>query len=227
MARYRKVDPRIWNDAKFMALSERAKLVFFFLLTHPHLTMLGAMRASLAGLAEELGWPAEAFREAFGEAFQKGMVKHDPKACLIWLPNFLKYNRPESPNVVKTWPEAFELLPECSLYRELFQSVKAYAEGLGQAFGKAFAEAWAKACPNQEQEQEQEQEEERHPSDEGCSSPAQGTPEDGTPSEKPPEASEPQTPDRDGKEAGEEASEAGNGTGNKGGKKRPPPDCPP
>lgn len=27
MGRYRKIDVRIWNDAKFMALSERAKLV--------------------------------------------------------------------------------------------------------------------------------------------------------------------------------------------------------
>jgi hypothetical protein len=43
MARYRKV------DAKFNALSERAKLVFFYELAHPNLTMLGAKRATVPG----------------------------------------------------------------------------------------------------------------------------------------------------------------------------------
>jgi hypothetical protein len=56
MARYRKIDPRIWNDQKFRELSDDAKIVFFLLLTHPHMTALGAMRATVAGLAAELGW---------------------------------------------------------------------------------------------------------------------------------------------------------------------------
>jgi hypothetical protein len=55
MARYRKIDPRIWNDAKFRALLDDAKFVFMLLLTHPHMTALGAMRATLAGSAAELG----------------------------------------------------------------------------------------------------------------------------------------------------------------------------
>lgn len=156
MARYRKIDTRIWNDAKFNGLSERGKLVFFFGLTHPNLTMLGAMRATIPGLAAEIGIPAEAFREAFQEALLKGMTKHDEKASFLWFPNFLRYNKPESPNVVKSWPEAYDLVPECTLKQDLFQHVKAYAEGLTEAFGKAFHEAFAKTMPNQEPEQEPE-----------------------------------------------------------------------
>ena len=64
MSRYRKVDPRIWNDAKFRDLSDSAKLIFFMLLTHPNMTSIGAMRGTIAGLAEELGWELEAFRDA-------------------------------------------------------------------------------------------------------------------------------------------------------------------
>lgn len=156
MARYRKVDTRIWNDAKFNALSERAKLVFFYELTHPNLTMLGAMRATLPGLAAELGMPTEAFAEAFREVLAKGMAKHDEKASFFWLPNFLRYNKPESPNVVKSWLEAFDLLPECPMKAELFQQLKDFMEGLTKGFQEAFAEAFAKAMPNQEPEQEQE-----------------------------------------------------------------------
>lgn len=54
MGRYRKIDPRIHNDAKFKALSERGKLFFLTILTHPHMTALGAMRATEAGLCEEM-----------------------------------------------------------------------------------------------------------------------------------------------------------------------------
>jgi len=159
VAQYRKVDSRIWNDAKFRSLTNNGKLCFFFLLTHPHMTALGAMRASLSGLSEELGWTPKAFREAFGEAFAKGLVKHDRKACFVWLPNFLKYNRPESPNVVKAWAKSLDLLPECEHKNELIQNVKDFAEALPEAFAEALPEAFAKGMPYQEQEQEQEQKE--------------------------------------------------------------------
>jgi len=158
MARYRKIDPRIWNDEKFHSMSDNGKLAFLFLLTHPHMTALGAMRATIGGLADELGWTREAFAEAFGEALSKGMAKHDSRACFIALPNFIRYNPPESPNVIKAWVGALDLLPECSLKTRTVTGAKAFAKDLGEAFAKAFREALAKTMPNQEQEQEQEQE---------------------------------------------------------------------
>jgi hypothetical protein len=145
MARYAKVDRRIWNDARFRSLSERGKLVFLFVLTHPTLTMLGAMRASEAGLAAELEMAPEGFREAFTEALSKGLAKHDARASFLWLPNFLKYNKPESPNVVKAWPDAFDLIPECELKCQLFEQLKAFAEGLTSGFREAFRKPSLKA----------------------------------------------------------------------------------
>ena len=162
MSRYRKVDPRIWNDAKFTGLSNNGKLVFFFLLTHPNMTALGAMRGTIPGLAAEIGWSDKAFREALREALARGMVKHSEKDCFFLFPNFLKYNRPESPNVVKAWVGSVDLLPECNLLCEAITNACECAEGMGEAFRealpKAFAEALAKSMPYQEQEQEQEQE---------------------------------------------------------------------
>jgi hypothetical protein len=160
MARYRKVDPRIWNDAKFRALSDDGKLVFVLLLTHPSMTALGAMRSTCAGLAEELGWEANRFREAFGEALDKGMADHDPDACLMSLPNFVKYNAPESPNVVKAWAAALDLLPECELKNRTVARAGAFAKAMSHAFAEALPEAFAKAMANQEQEPKQEQKQE-------------------------------------------------------------------
>ena len=155
MARYRKVDSRIWNDEKFRCLSDDAKLVFFMLLTHPNMTALGAMRATLAGLAEELGWDVKAFREAFGKVLFEGMAEHDAKACFIALPNFLRYNPPESPNVVKAWVGAIDLLPECEHKTRVIARSHAFAKGMSEAFAKALPKAFSKGMPYQEQEQEQ------------------------------------------------------------------------
>jgi len=59
------------------------------LLTHPHMTAVGAMRATIQGLAAEIGWSEKAFREAFGEGLKKGMVKVDFEA------SFLAYTKEE------------------------------------------------------------------------------------------------------------------------------------
>lgn len=115
MARYRKIDPRIWNDAKFRSLNERGKLAFLFLLTHPGMTCLGAMRATTAGLAAELGWTPDAMRDAIHDAIRNGMVEASDADAFWALPNWLRYNAPEGPNSVKAWPAALDLLPECAL----------------------------------------------------------------------------------------------------------------
>ena len=161
MAKYRKIDPRIWNDLKFRQLSDNGKLVFFMLLTHPHMTAVGAMRATIQGLAAEIGWSEKAFREAFGEGLKKGMVKVDFEASFLWIPNFIKYNQPESPNVVTAWVKALEDLPECPLFYQLIQYVKDYLKDYSEGFRKPFKIPFAQPSPNQEQEQEQEQEQDK------------------------------------------------------------------
>jgi len=144
-ARYRKISSAFWNDEKIRTLSDDGKLTFLFVLTHPSMTSLGAMRASIGGLACELGWTPERFAEAFREAFGKGLVEASTEACLIALPNFLKHNKPESPNVVKSWERIVPELPECELKVKHLQRVKAFTEGLGKAFAEALPEAFREA----------------------------------------------------------------------------------
>jgi len=146
--RYRKVSSAFWNDAGVLRLSDRGKLAFLFILTHPNMTSLGMMRATMSGLAEELGWEVKAFREAFGEAFREGMVEASTEAPLIALPNFLKHNKPESPNVVKSWERILPELPECELKTQQMQRVKAFTEALPKAFREALPEAFGKPYPN-------------------------------------------------------------------------------
>jgi hypothetical protein len=165
--RYRKIDPRIWNDEKFRALSDDGKLVFLLILTHTHMTALGAMRKGIAGLAEDMGWELSRMTKAFGEAFGEGLVEADAKAQFLGAPKFLKYNPPESPNVVTAWVKAWDDIPECALKVQLWYRVEAFLKAFGEAFLKAWAipspKPLAKPLANQEQEQEQEQEQKDAP----------------------------------------------------------------
>lgn len=187
MARYRKISPCIWNDAKVRGLSDKGKLTLFLLLTHPNMTSLGALRANLPGLACELGWKTSVFARAFRELLDCGMARQDANAQLIWFPKFLRHNAPESPNVVRGWAAAFEELPECPLKLDVlagaWATLAAFGEGFRDAFREVFGEVLPKPCekpsaslpeilsegfrqpcPNQEQEQEQEQEQKKTPS---------------------------------------------------------------
>ena len=137
MAHYRKIDTRILLDKKFNALTNNARLVLFHLLVHLNLTSLGAMRASIPGLADELNWEVSQFEQTLLELCQQGMVHYDKSARFLWLPNFLKYNVPESPNVIKSWETALSYLPECELRDALILHAKQFVLGLSHPFQEA------------------------------------------------------------------------------------------
>ena len=182
MGRYRKVDPRIWNDSKFLSLSDQEQLTFLYLLTHPNLTMLGMLRTKKEAIFYERGWDISACRSVWQTLCQLGLIVYDDVG-LVWIPNFLKYNEPESPSVVKSWRNVLDLLPECPVYFRGVSAAYQYCKARSSAFEQAFrqsvgqavkvpelqadCQAELQAVPHQEQEQKQEQEQEYTPNKEG------------------------------------------------------------
>ena len=186
MAIYRKIDCRIRNDKKFRELSVEGKLAWYTILSRRDLAPIGAFKASFESLAiEQRGneYLTKGFEKAFGEVFlealyelsSKGLIKYDPEAFLIYVPNFLRFNFPENPNVVKSWNSVLDSLPECDLTNyalaksteiilnsqkdSFFKALpKEFVEAFEKGYGKGFPEDFGKGMPKQEQEQEQEQE---------------------------------------------------------------------
>lgn len=144
MAKYRKIDPRIWNDAKFMRIGPMGQMLFLYVLTHPNMTMLGMLRSTKEAIAFERGWDLLAFEQVFDLALSLGLIEYDPVG-LIACPNFLKYNEPESITVVKSWGKIQDFLPECDLYFKYLKRAKEYCQNRGKAFEHAFNEAFAEA----------------------------------------------------------------------------------
>lgn len=174
MARYRKIDVRMWNDRKFRELSDNGKLAFILLLTHPDTTQIGTIRTRVSNLADELGWQRDAMSHAIQEVTLNGMIDADEKAGLMVINNFLKYNAPSSPNAFKSWCELIDLMPECDLLDKHVARLKTFVDGLSvgmrnaipndliDAIKDAMSRTNGQPCRIQEQEQEQEQDKEIH-----------------------------------------------------------------
>lgn len=174
MARYRKIDVRMWNDRKFRELSDNGKLAFILLLTHPDTTQIGTIRTRVSNLADELGWQRDAMSHAIQEVTLNGMIDADEKAGLMVVNNFLKYNAPSSPNAFKSWCELIDLMPECDLLDKHVARLKTFVDGLSvgmrnaipndliDAIKDAMSRTNGQPCRTQEQDQEQEQDKEIH-----------------------------------------------------------------
>ncbi len=144
MSRYHNIHCRIWNDDKFPFTSDDCQLCFFHLLTTPISTQFGLFKTSIPALAAEKRWPEKRYLKAFQEALEKGFVKHNEKHQIIWIPRFLKYNKPNNPNVLISWGKAFNELPECELKLEFYQYFEVYLKDFSESFQEAFQKAFIK-----------------------------------------------------------------------------------
>jgi len=160
--RYRKIEVRMWGDGKFRTLSPlppSGQGLWLHLLTGPQTGLIpGLFRVGRAAMAEELDWPLEAFDRAFEEVSRLGMAKADWRARVVWIPNAIKCNLPQSPNVVTSWASEWRVIPECVLKDEAYETIRSATYSVGEAFRKAFDKAFqkpsVKTMPIQEQEQE-------------------------------------------------------------------------
>lgn len=123
MTRYKKFDSYLWNDMRFSRLSNRAKLLFLYIVTHPQMTSIGAMKCSRAALKEELRIVEQIdFDNSFFDLLQLGYIKYDREHALLYVPCFTEMNIPETPAVIRSWTKLFEFLPVCKLLVEAFET---------------------------------------------------------------------------------------------------------
>lgn len=145
---FRKVSEAINRDDRYLALTPIppcGRGLFHHLIFGSHVTPLPGLSAiGRAAMAEELGWPLEAFDAAFAEILGQRLAKADWQARVVWLPNALKHNLPQSPNVVKGWRRFWDRVPDCGLKVEAFEHMKGRLEAFGKPYAKAFEETCAK-----------------------------------------------------------------------------------
>lgn len=141
----------MWGDAKFRSLSApkpNARDLWIFLLTGPHNTAVpGLFALGEAAMAEAMGWPLAATKACLAEILGKGMMKMDQGTRLVWLPNALRHNAPENPNVVQGWKLPWSELPECGLKDEAREALLVGLQAISAKFNEAFRIALGELPP--------------------------------------------------------------------------------
>jgi hypothetical protein len=141
-APYRKVLIRTWTDQKFTRLSPlpaSGQSLWLYLLTGPFTRGIpGVVRAGRMAMAESLNWSQDDFDRCFDEIAAQKKSSFDWDAQLIWLPHGVEYNSPASPNVVKSWRNEWDLIPDCTLKEHIFDALKNHVDILGTPYTQAF-----------------------------------------------------------------------------------------
>ncbi len=165
--RYRKIDPRIWNDEKFRSFSREEKLIVLYVLTAQS-NRIGLFKFSPALAAEDLGMPQQTFLKGFNRVCKALGWQFDEGARVLLIRKWFRYNQPDNPNVLKSCLEDLHDLPQTSLLEEFRSCVEylpqtlreTFLKGLPKRSPKRSPERYPQRSPNKEQEQEQEQEQE-------------------------------------------------------------------
>ena len=135
--RFARISVSIWNDAKFQELSTAAKLVFFFLLTTQHLTLLGLVPIQKEAIGKVCGLTKRQFASGFDELVEHALIEYDD-AGLVWLCKFFKHNPPANLNVVLAWGNASDLCPECALKEKVLSVAGKHCLKRGTEYVRAF-----------------------------------------------------------------------------------------
>jgi hypothetical protein len=150
--RYRKVDPRIWKDEKFLTLNQTEKLIAVYCLTSPQTNRIGIFNFSPAQAAEDLNLDLETFAEGFAKVCERLNWTFDKAYRVLYLPTWWKYNCPDNPNVLIGNLKDLHEIPKTPLIQDFLANVQYLPETLHETFLKGLP----KPSRNQEQEQEQE-----------------------------------------------------------------------
>lgn len=113
MREYGQIQSTFWQADDIADLSDQAKLLACYLLTGPHSNGIGCFRLTDGYLVDDLGWPAETVSERFAELFRKGFAYRSGR--VVFIPNFLRWNRIANGNVAKARFAEWDALPKGEL----------------------------------------------------------------------------------------------------------------
>ena len=135
--RYQKIYVQIWNDEKFIQLSEPSKVFFLYLLTSPHSNLIGAFVLKKGYVAEDLIWSIQKVDKALKEVEKSGLLTFDKKVSVAVINNYLKYNPLENPNQFTGASNIFYTLPKTEILINIFNKL----ETLSKRFNRPFKTA--------------------------------------------------------------------------------------
>lgn len=147
MATYAKIYNTMFEDEKIASLPPLTQHLLVRILCHPHITRLGTLRFGPSALAEGLGWDEDMVSDMISDMISKGVLKRSVKPALLWVPDYLIYNEPNSYKVVLGWVGSFDLIPKCPLKIEIIEFTKTFIATTSEPCQSALESVLQKIAP--------------------------------------------------------------------------------
>lgn len=110
MREYGQVQSAFWQSPDAQSCTDIGKLLALYLLTGPHANGLGCYRLPDGYVMADLEWSAERVAKGFEELSAKGFAnRYDG---VVFVPNFLRWNKIANGNIAKARFSEFEALPK-------------------------------------------------------------------------------------------------------------------
>jgi len=155
MARYRKIDPRIWNDEKFVSLSPEEKLLAIYAITAQS-NRCGIFFFSPALAIEQTGMVSDSYAIAIFKVVEALKWVYDSSKKVLFLPTWWRYNPPENPNHLKGCLEDIHEVPQTELLQHFWENETYIPEHSILMFRKV-RDSYGIAMAYQKQKQKQKQ----------------------------------------------------------------------
>jgi hypothetical protein len=110
MREYGQVQSAFWQSPDAQTMSDSGKLLALYLLTGPHANGLGCYRLPDGYVMADLEWSLERVSKGFQELFANGFANRIDG--VVFLPNFLRWNKIANANIAKARFGEFESLPK-------------------------------------------------------------------------------------------------------------------
>jgi hypothetical protein len=120
---YGKVRAQFWESESLRDLSVQAKFIALYLLTSPHTNAIGCFRLPVAYISHDTGIAGGALEKALAELRAANFAIPCERVPWVYIPNYLRHNPPENPNV---WRKCVKEL--CGLPGEISAAATIAAE---------------------------------------------------------------------------------------------------
>ena len=146
MARYRKIDPKIWTDERFRRLKAEEQRIAIYILTAQS-NRIGLFHFSPGKACEDLGTLPPTFQKGFRKVCETLHWEWDANARVIYIPTWWKYNQPENANNVIGCLKDVGDLPETPLLESFSTNTTYISEGLIETFIQTLAKRYPQRSP--------------------------------------------------------------------------------
>ena len=111
------VDPKLWDDSKFLSLNPIGRLAWLCILTGAGRTALPGLTTNFDALtlASSLRFEVTECTFAIRDLLERDMAQYDPAVRVLRVPRAPRYAICRNPNMLAGWYRLWNSVPDCSL----------------------------------------------------------------------------------------------------------------